>query len=57
MTSTCCVTNMHVSNCDIITVLSLRFRKLKFSNGKNPFMSSSRPVTMVKEEDWILNEI
>lgn len=55
MISTRCVTNMHVSNCDIITVLSLGFRKLKFSNGKNPFMSSYR--TIVKEEDWILNEI
>lgn len=48
---------LHISNCNIAAILSLGFRKLKFSNTKNPFMLSYGAVTMVKEGDWILNEI
>lgn len=58
MISTGHVTNIaYLVNCAILIILSLGFRKLNFANDKNPFMLSYRTATMVKEEDWILNEI
>ena len=48
---------LHASNFDVVTILSLEFRKFKFSNDKNPFVWRYRAVTMVKEGDWILNEM